>query len=170
MVRAPEKFLDEYLSHEKGLGIRSATRPSRVQMRKISDEELTRLKQNLRTLCDIYNTPEIREILSKKHTVRFLCMEEANASFTLSYVDKGISIEYELDMGNKKELAGARIFKQAETSLNKYFASERGVDELLITTNEALKLLVDVLIDKELSETDIWNAIAKSEQIHLSTV
>ena len=170
MVKAPEKFLDEYLSREKGLGSKTGTKPSRVKMRKVSDEELAKLKQNLQTLWGIYCTPEIKEVLSRKHKIRFLDIESANASLNLSYVDKGILMEYELNMGTKKELAGAQIYKQAEMHLNRYFTSETGAEELVKTTNDALQALVDVMIDKEIPETDIWNVIAKGEQIHLSTV
>lgn len=170
MVKAPEKFLDEYLSHEKGLENKTGTRPSRVQMRKVSDEELARLNQNLQTLWGIYCTPEIKEILSRKHKIPFLDIESANVSLKLSYVDKGISMEYEVDMGSKKELAGAHIYKQGEMNINRYFTSIKGVEELLKTNNAALQAVVDVLVEKEIPEADIWNIIAKGEQVHLSTV
>ncbi|MCF6155126.1 MAG: hypothetical protein E3K36_07715 [Candidatus Brocadia sp.] len=170
MVKAPEKFLEEYLSHEKGLGSKTVTRPSRAQIRKVSDEELARLKQNVQTLWGIYDTPEIKEILSRKHKIYFLDIETAIVSVKLSYVDKGIFVEYELDMGSKKELAGAHIYKQAETNLNRYFSSITGVEELLKTNNAVLQAVVDVLIEKEIPETDIWNTIAKGGQIHLSSV
>lgn len=169
MVKAPEKFLDEYLSHEKGLG-KTSIKPSKIQMRTVSDEELARLKQNLQTVWGIYCTPEIKEILSRKHKIHFLVMESANASLNLSYVDNGILMEYELNLGSRKELAGAQIYKQAEMHLNRYFTSTTGAEELLKTTNEALLALVDVMIEREIPETDIWDAIAKGEQIHLSTV
>ncbi len=69
MVKAPEKFLDEYLSREKGLG--SGKKSSGTPVRKVSDEEAARLKKNLQTLWDIYSTPEIKEILSREHEIRF---------------------------------------------------------------------------------------------------
>lgn len=172
MVKAPEKFLDEYLSHEKeleGKG-KTDTRLSKTQTRKVSDEQLLRLKQNMQILWDIYHTPEIKEILSKKQKIHFLDIENARVRLNLHYVNKGISMEYELDMGIRKELAGARLYKQAETLLNRYFTYEKGIEELLKTTNAALRAIADALIGKELSEADIWNAIAKGEQIHLSTV
>lgn len=168
MVKAPEKFLDEYLSHEKDLTGKTSKKSSRIQMRKVSEDELARLKQNLQTLWGIYSTPEIKEILSKKQRIRFLDIEGANARLNLSYVDKGILMEYELDMGDKKELAGARVYKQAEVNISRYFNSAAGAEGLLKTTDTALKALVDALIDEELLETDIWNAIAKGEQIHIS--
>lgn len=170
MVKAPEKFLNEYLSHEKGLGSKAGTKPSKVKMRKVSDEELARLKQNLQTLWGIYCTPEIKEILSRKHKIHFLTIETAKVSLDLSYVDKGILMEYEFNLGSRKELAGAQIYKQAEMHLNRYFASVTGTEELLKTTNEALQAITDVLIDKEIPETDIWNVIAKGDKIYLSTV
>ena len=160
MVKAPEKFLDKYLSHEKGFGDKAGTKPQE-HMRKISDEELARLKQNLQMLWGIYNTPEIKEILARKHKIRFLDIESAKASLNLSY---------EFNMGSKKELAGAQIYKQAEMNINRYFAVETGAEELLKTDNGALQSVVDVLIEKEIPETDIWNVISKGEQIHLATV
>ncbi|MDQ1271827.1 MAG: hypothetical protein QG591_457 [Planctomycetota bacterium] len=169
MVKAPEKFLDKYLSHEKGFGDKAGTKPQE-HMRKISDEELARLKQNLQMLWGIYNTPEIKEILARKHKIRFLDIESAKASLNLSYVDKGVFMEYEFNMGSKKELAGAQIYKQAEMNINRYFAVETGAEELLKTDNGALQSVVDVLIEKEIPETDIWNVISKGEQIHLATV
>ncbi len=173
MVKAPEKFLDEYLSHEKGLERKAKPyikKPSKPKIREVSAEERARLKQNLQILWDIYHTPEIKEILSKKHKIHFMDIESAQVILNLNYVDKGISMEYELDMGTKKELAGARIYKQGETLLNRYFTPEKGAEEILKTSNAALQAITDVLLEKELSETDVWNAIAKGEQIHLSTI
>lgn len=172
MVKAPEKFLNEYLSHEKGLETKgkTGTKLPKTKIREASDEERTRLKQNLQILWDIWHTPEIKEILSRKHKIHFLDIENTQVNINLSYVDKGISMEYELDMGTKKELAGARIYKQGETLLNRYFTSEKGVEEILKTSNTVLQAIVDVLIEKELSETDVWNTIAKGERIHLSTL
>ena len=69
---------------------------------------------------------------------------------------------------HKKELAGARVYKQSETMINRYCPTEKGVDLALNAANSAIKSLVDVLIEKDLLETDIWNAIAKGEQICLS--
>lgn len=168
MVKAPEKFINEYLSHEKGFVGKTGTRVSKIHMRKVSDEGIARLKQNLQTLWGIYCTPEIKEILSRKHKIQFLDIEGANISLHLSYVDKGVSMEYELNMGNKKELAGAQIYKQGEMNINRYCTHVKGIEELLKTTNVALQTVVDVLIDKEIPETDIWNVIAKGEQIHQS--
>ncbi|KXK28194.1 MAG: hypothetical protein UZ01_02832 [Candidatus Brocadia sinica] len=170
MVKAPEKFLDEYLSHEKGFGNKTVAKPSRAQIRKISDEEITRLKHNVQTLWGIYGTPEIKEILSRKHKIYFLDIETAGVSLKLSYVDKGISMEYEVDMGSKKDLAGAHIYKQGETIINKYFTAITGVEELLKTNNVALQAVVNVFLEKEIPETDIWDMIAKGGQIHLSAV
>ncbi len=166
MVKAPEKFLDEYLSREKGLG--SGKKSLGTPVRKVSDEEIVRLKKNLQTLWDIYGTPEIKEILSRGHEIRFFRIESDKANIRLSYVDKGISMEYEVDMGFRKELAGAQIYKQAVMNLNRYFTYETGGEDLLKSTNEAIQALVDVLIDKEIPETDIWNAISKGEQVQIS--
>lgn len=57
MVKAPEKFLDEYLSHEKGSEGKTRAKSSVMPVRKISAEELERLKNNLQTLWDIYGNP-----------------------------------------------------------------------------------------------------------------
>ena len=73
-------------------------------------------------------------------------------------------------MGDQKELAGARIYKQDKMFMNRYFTPESGIEGLLTTTNDALHVMVDILIDRELSESEIWNAIEKGEQIHLSTI
>jgi len=54
--------------------------------------------------------------------------------------------------------------------MNRYFTPESGIEGLLTTTNDALHVMVDILIDRELSESEIWNAIEKGEQIHLSTI
>jgi len=170
MVRAPEKFLDEYLSHEKDLKGNPSKKSSRIQRRKVSEGEFARLKQNLKTVWGIYSTPEIKEILSKKQRIRFLDIEGASVSLNLSYVDKGILMEYELDMGDKKELAGARVYKQAEVNISRYFNSEAGAEGLLKTTDTALKVLVEALIDEEILEANIWNVIAQGEQIHISNV
>ena len=170
MVKAPEKFLDKYLSRGKGVAGKTGKKSSRVQVRKISDEERARLKQNLQTVWGIYCTPEIKEILSKKWDVKFLTVDGINVCLNIGFMDKGILMEYELDMGNKKELAGSRVYKQDKIIMNRYFTSERGIEELLKTTNGALRAMVDVLIDRELSESDIWNAIEKGEQIHISTI
>ncbi|TVM00247.1 MAG: hypothetical protein CV087_14870 [Candidatus Brocadia sp. WS118] len=167
MVKAPEKFLDEYLSHEKGLGGKAGKKSS-APVRKVSDEEAARLKRNLQTLWDIYGTPEIKEILSREHEIRFFRIESDKATVRLSYVNKGIYMEYEVDMGFRKELAGAQIYKQAVMNLNRYFTYETGAEDLLKSANEALQALVDVLIDKEIPETDIWNAISKGEQVQIS--
>src|SRR3989304_2237757 len=60
--------------------------------------------------------------------------------------------------------------KQDRIIINRYFTPERGIEELLKTTNDALHAMVDILIDRELPESDIWNAIEKGEQIHLSPI
>ena len=167
MVKAPEKFLDKYMSRGKGVAGKKA---SRVQMREVSEEELARLKQNLQTVWGIYCTPEIKEILSKKQDVKLLTIDGINVCLNIDFTNKGILMEYELDMGDRKELAGARVYKQDRIITNRYFTPERGIEELLKTTNDALHAMVDILIDRELSESDIWNAIEKGEQIHLSTI
>ncbi|MCR4319249.1 MAG: hypothetical protein NUV74_02800 [Candidatus Brocadiaceae bacterium] len=170
MIKAPEEFLDKYMSREKGFAGKTGKKTSRVQMRKVSDEELARLKQNLQTVWGIYCTPEIKEILSKKQDVKFLTIDSINVRLNIGFTNKGILMEYELDMGDRKELAGARVYKQDRIIINRYFTPERGTEELLKTTNDALHVMVDILIDRELPESDIWNAIEKGEQIHLSTV
>ena len=170
MLKAPEKFLDEYLSHEKETVNKSKpdARLLKTPKRNVSEEERSRLKQNLQTLWGIYGTPEIKEILSKKQKICFLNGESSQVCLSLCYVDKGILMEYELYLGTKKELAGARVYKQSETMINRYCPTEKGVDLALNAANSAIKSLVDVLIEKDLLETDIWNAIAKGEQICLS--
>lgn len=168
MVKAPEKFLDEYLSHEKGPGGKAGAKSSVMPVRKVSAEELARLKKNLQTLWDIYGTPEIKEILAREQEILFLEVESEKASLNLRYVEKGISMEYEVNMGFRKELAGAQMYKQAEMNLNRYFTHATGVEDLLKSANEALHALVDVFIDKEIPETDIWNAIVKGEQVRFS--
>ncbi len=170
MVKAPEEFLDKYLSRGKGVASKTGKKSSRVQMRKISDEELARLKQNLQIVWGIYCTPEIKEILSKKQEVKLLSIDSVNVCLNVGFMDKGILMEYELNMGDQKELAGARVYKQDKMFINRYFTPESGIEGLLTTTNGALQAIVDILIDRELSESDIWNAIEKGEQIHLSTV
>ena len=170
MIKAPEEFLDKYMSRGKGVAGKTGKKSSRVQMRKVSDEELARLKQNLQTMWGIYCTPEIKEILSKKQDVKFLTIDGINVCLNIGFMDKCILMEYELDMGERKELAGAQVYKQDKIIINRYFTSERGIEELLKTTNYALHVMVDVLIDRELSESEIWNAIEKGEQIHLSTI
>ena len=170
MVKAPEKFLEEYLSHQRGVGGKTAPKPIREHYRDFTDAEIAKLKHNVEALWGIYNTPEIKEILSKKGAIRVLTIETATTNMTLSYADGGILMEYELDMGAKKELAGARIYKQAETLINRYFSSEKGMEELLKTTNGAIQALVDKLIDNELSETEIWDVLLKGDHIHLSNI
>lgn len=170
MVKAPEKFLDEYLRHQKGLASNIVTKTAREPMHSVSEEEMARLKLNLQMLWAIYNTPEIKEILSRKHRIHFLDMRGAKVSLTLSYVDHGVLMEYELDMGSKKELAGAQLYKQAEMNLQRYFTHKEGTEELLKTENPALQTVVDVFIGRELLESEVWNAIAKGEQIQLSTM
>ena len=167
MVKAPEKFLDKYMSRGKGVAGKKA---SRVQMREVSEEELARLKQNLQTVWGIYCTPEIKEILSKKQDVKLLTIDDSNVCFNIGFTNKGILMEYELNMGDQKELAGARVYKQDKMFINRYFTPESGIEALLTTTNGALQAMVDILIDRELSESEIWNAIEKGEQIHLSTI
>ena len=170
MIKAPENFLDKYRSRGKGIAGKTGKKASMVQMRKVSDEELARLKQNLQTVWGIYCTPEIKEILSKKQDVKLLTIDGIKVCLNIGFMDKGILMEYELDMGGRKELAGARVYKQDRIIINRYFTPERGIEELLKTTNDALHAMVDILIDRELSESDIWNAIEKGEQVHLSTI
>ena len=170
MIKAPEEFLDKYMSRGKGVAGKTGKKSSRVQMRKVSDEELARLKQNLQTMWGIYCTPEIKEILSKKQDVKLLTIDGINVCLNIDFTNKGILMEYELDMGDRKELAGARVYKQDRIIINRYFTPESGIEGLLTTTNGALQAMVDVLIDRELSKSEIWNAIEKGEQIHLSTI
>ncbi|MCF6158223.1 MAG: hypothetical protein E3K32_06570 [wastewater metagenome] len=170
MVKAPEKFLDEYLGHEKGSADKADTKLSRAKMSRLPEEELTRLKQNLQTIWGIYQTPEIKEILSRKRKISFLALESVNVNMTISYVDSGIAAEYEIDRGSKKDLAGARLYQQAEMSLNRYITHEKGIENLLKTTNPALQVLIDNFIQKELLEEEVWYAIAKGELVRLSTV
>lgn len=170
MVKAPEKFVDEYLSHEKGLTGKTGKRSKKVKIRDVSSAELARLKQNLQTLWGIYRTPEIQGILSKKHNIPFLSVEGRNACLNLSYVDKGVLIVYELDTGSQKELAGARIYKQDELLINRYLTPGRGEEALLKTTDVVLQTLADVLINNNISETCIWDVIAKGDQINISVV
>src|SRR3990172_13416135 len=145
MVKAPEKFLDKYMSRGKGVAGKKA---SRVQMREVSEEELARIKQNLQTVWGIYCTPEIKEILSKKQDVKLLTIDDSNVCFNIGFTNKGILMEYEIDMGDRKELAGARVYKQDRIIINRYFAPERGIEKLLKTTNDALHAMVDILIDR----------------------
>ncbi len=149
---------------KRPVGIKTIRKP----LRKCSDEELARLKHNLRTLWSAFKTPEIKEALSKNNNARFLRAESGSVNFTLSFVDRGILLDYELDLGSKKDLGGARMYKQDETALNRYCTIENGAEELLATANVALQSLTDVLIDKELSEAEILNAVIKREQIHIS--
>ena len=167
MVKVPEKFLDEYLKHEKTATTRSVKRTSKVQMREISNNESLRLKRNLQILWDIYKTPEIRGILSKKHQIHFLDINGANVRIGLSYVDKGILMEYESNMGAKKELAGARLYNQDKVIINRYFASGKGLEALLKTSHIALKTMADVMIENEFSEMSFWNAIKNGEQAQI---
>lgn len=172
MLKAPEKFLDEYLSHEKETGnkYKPDTKRLKAPGRTVSEEERLRVVQNLQMLWGIYVAPEIKEILSKKRKIRFLTIEDSQISLSLSYVDKGILMEYELYLGVKKELAGARVYKQSEIMLNRYCSTEKGSDAAINATNSAIQVLVDVLIEKELLEADVWNTIAKGEQIRLSAM
>jgi len=166
MVKAPEKFLDKYSNRQKSPG----KKQPKVHMRKISEEEAARLGRNLKMLWDIYRTPEIKEILSKEHRIPFLNIEGIESCLSFSFVDKGILLEYEMDMGSKKELAGARIFKQAEMILNRYFTFAKGAEEMLKTSHVVLKPIVDVFIEKEICEADVWDAIAKGNKIHVSLI
>ena len=75
-------------------------------------------------------------------------------------------MEYELGLGTKQELAGARVYKQSETMIGRACSTEKGLDGILYASNNAIQALVDVLIETELLEADIWNAIAKGAQIH----
>lgn len=168
MVKAPEKFLDEYLSYEKKLKGKPVAKSSVTPVRKVTTEELARLKKNMQTLWGIYCTPEIKEILARKQEIRFFEIENDKVRVSLKYVDKGISMGYEENMGFRKELAGAQVYKQAEMNLSRYFTYVTGMEDLLKSTNETLRFLVNVLTDKEIPETDIWNAISKREQVQTS--
>ncbi|MBI5308297.1 MAG: hypothetical protein HZB37_08230 [Planctomycetes bacterium] len=172
MLKAPEKFLDEYLSHEKEtINTRKPNAIlSKTPRRTVSEEQRSRLRQSLQTLWGIYGTPEIKEILAKKKKIRFLNVESSQVCLSLCYVDKGISMEYELDLGIKQELAGARVYKQSETMINRYCSTEKGTDSALDAANSAIQALVDVLVEKDILETDIWNAIAKGAQFHPTVV
>lgn len=170
MVKAPEKFLDEYLSHEKDIAGKVSAKPPEAKVRSFSEEEITRLKQNLQIVERIYQTPEIKKILLRKHRIHFLDVEGVNVNLSLSYVDGGIMMECEIDMGNKKEFAGARLYQQVVANLSRYIASEKGIERFLKITNPALRVLADNLIQKEFLETEIWDAIAKGVQIRLSTI
>ena len=112
--------------------------------------------------------PEIKEILARKQEIRFFEIENDKVRVSLKYVDKGISMGYEENMGFRKELAGAQMYKQAEMNLSRYFTYVTGMEDLLKSTNEALRFLVDVLTDKEIPETDVWNAISKGKQVQCS--
>ncbi len=170
MLKAPEKFLDEYLSHEKNIASQKkpSVKPSKAQKRAVSEEQRSRLLRNLQTLWGISDAPEIKEILKKKERICFLTIESSQVCLSLCYVDtnKGILMEYELDLGAKQELAGARIYKQSEMMIGRSCSTEKGLDGILSTSKSAIQALVDVLIETELSEADIWNAIAKGIQIH----
>jgi len=159
MVKAPEKFVDEYLSQERRIKVRT---------RKISAEETKRLKKNAILLWDIYNTPEIKEILSEKEKLHFMDMESDTVHLCLSYVEKGILAEYEQDMGSRNDLAGAHIYKQSETLINRYFYNEKGIEELSKTKNTVIRTIAEIMMNYELPENDIWDAIAKGRPIHLS--
>src|SRR3990172_10500360 len=98
MVKAPEKFLEKGLSHGKGIAGKTGKRPTIIHMRKISDEAVARLKKNLQTVWSVYSTPEIKEILLKKRDGKFLNVEGPNVCFDIAFMDKGILMEYELDM------------------------------------------------------------------------
>ena len=170
MLKAPEKFLDEYFSHEKDIASQKKpiTKPSKAPKRAVSEEQRARLLRNLQTLWGIFDAPEIKEILSKKERIRFLAIENSQVCLSLCYADtnKGILMEYELDLGTKQELAGARVYKQSETMIGRSCSTEKGLDGILSTPNSAIQALVDVLTETELSEADIWNAIARGTQVH----
>ncbi len=170
MFKAPEKFLDEYLSHEKDVAGQNqpSAKPPKTPKRAVSEEQRARLLRNMQTLWGIFDAPEIKEILTKKESIRLLTIENSQVCLSLSYGDtnKGIFMEYELDLGTKQELAGARVYKQAETMIGRACSTEKGLDSILNTSNSAIKALVDVLMETELLEADIWNAIAKGTQIH----
>lgn len=170
MVKAPEKFLDNYLSHEKGVRIKANAKPPVRQTHSLSEEEHARLSQNLQMLWSIYQTAEIKEILARKHKIRILDGEGVNVNLHLSYEENGILLDYEIDMGSKKELAGARLYQQAEINLNRYITHEKGMENLLKTTNTALRTLIDNLVQKEFLEMEVWDAIAKGEPIRLSAI
>jgi len=135
MVKAPEKFVDEYFSRERRISSKRGVKPLKVRTRKISAEETKRLKKNAILLWDIYNTPEIKEILSEKEKLHFMDMESDTVHLCLSYVEKGILAEYEQDMGSRNDLAGAHIYKLSETLINRYFYNEKGIEESSKTKN-----------------------------------
>ncbi|MGQ3685214.1 MAG: hypothetical protein ACUBOA_09470 [Candidatus Loosdrechtia sp.] len=167
MVKAPENFLDNYLRHEKRAGIKTEEKPAGRKTHSFSEEEHTRLNQNLQLLWSIYQTREIKEILPRKHKIRILGCEGAGIYFSLSYEENGIIVDYEIDMGCKKELAGARLYQQGEIHLNRYITHAKGMENLLQTKNSALLAVMDTLIQRDLSEMEIWDAIAKGESIYL---
>ena len=182
MVKAPGKTSGRDVKRKKGIISKKAVvrevvakvagkkdqRPSEVQVRKVSDVELARLKKNLQTVWDAYCSPEAKETVSRKKHVSFLAVQSGAVFLNLSLVDKGILMEYELDLGSKQELAGAQIYKQDTMLVNRYFTPESGAEEILKTTNVALQTLVDILVNNDLSDAGIRNAIARGEQIQLS--
>ena len=73
MLKAPEKFLDEYLSHEKDTVSKKkpSAKPLKTPKRAVSEEQRSRLLRNLQTLWGIFDAPEIKEILAKKKEFAF---------------------------------------------------------------------------------------------------
>lgn len=170
MVKAPEKFMEKYLSHEKGLSGKKGSKPSQTRAPALFAEKMKRLKKNMQIIWGIYTTPEIKEIISKKEKIHFLVLRSVRAYLNLYYVDKGVLAEYEIDMGTQKDLAGARIYKQSETLMNRYFYTEKGVEDLLKSKNTVYQAFVDILSKNDIEENDIWDAIAKGKRIKLSSV
>ncbi|MCF6147854.1 MAG: hypothetical protein E3K37_04260 [Candidatus Kuenenia sp.] len=169
MVKAPEKFMEKYLSHEKALSSKKGSKPSHAHA-PISAGKMKRVKKNMQIIWGIYATPEIKEIISKKEKIRFLDVRSARACLSLYYVDKGVLAEYEEDIGTQKDLAGARLYKQSETLMSRYFYTEKGAEELLKSKNTAYQAFVDILSKNDIEEKDIWDAIAGGERIKLSSI
>lgn len=182
MVKAPGKTSGKNVKRKKGIiskktvarevvakvASKKDQRPSEVLVRKVSDAELSRLKKNLQTVWDAYCSPDTKETISRKQRVYFLAVQSGAVCLNLGLADKGIVMEYELDLGSKQELAGAQIYKQDTMLVNRYFTPESGAEEILKTTNVALQTLVDILVNNDLSDTGIRNAIVRGEQIQLS--
>lgn len=99
MVKAPEKFMETYLSREKELSGKKERRPSREHAAVFSPEKTNRLKRNMQIIWGIYGTPEIKEILAKKERIHFLDLKNARACLNLYYVNRGVLAEYEVEYG-----------------------------------------------------------------------
>ena len=169
MVKAPEKFMETYLSHEKEVSGKKERKPSREHAAVFPPEKTNRLKRNMQIIWGIYGTPEIKEILAKKERIHFLDLGNARACLNLYYVNRGVLAEYEVDMGDQRDLAGARIYKQSGTLMSRYFYTEKGAEELLKSMNEVYQAFVDALSANDIEENAIWDAIATQESIKLSS-